>query len=71
VELQRKIRGVQGAQSTYGPSVQVKTREKPQERTWASDSSREGRFGVMAGYVGLVCLQKPSILCGKIHKKVT
>ena len=26
----------------YGPSVHVKTWEKPQDRTWASDSLREG-----------------------------
>jgi len=31
----------------YEPSVQVKTVEKPQERTWASESLREE--GTMAG----------------------
>lgn len=31
---------------TYGPSVQVKTWEKPQERTWASDSVWDGAIAI-------------------------
>lgn len=36
-----------GGRGTYGGSVQVKTWEKPQERTSASDSSRVGVGGLV------------------------
>ena len=29
-------------EKVYGPSIQVKTWEKPHDRTWASDSLRDG-----------------------------
>lgn len=55
--------GVQGAKETYEPSVQVKTRENPQERTWASASLRDGRCGV-------VMALKTNASCDDFEKKV-
>lgn len=42
----------------YEPSVQVKTRVKPQERTWASESLRDGVFDAMTGLQNELPLQK-------------
>lgn len=42
--------GEERAREAYGPSVQVKTWEKPQDRTWASDSLREGGEVIIVEY---------------------
>lgn len=39
---EKSSRGGVWEKEAYGPSVHVKTWEKPQDRTWASDSLREG-----------------------------
>lgn len=42
-------------EGAYEPSVQVKTWEKPQERTRASDFAREGGWdGMVGSFVGRV-----------------